>query len=164
MLLKDPERGVRIEAATWIPYQDLAAPAFIDALLEMLKDPAASIRGAAAQKLRQTRFSQRLWIRQGQLAERTYTSAALAGSPTAFAVLKSALCDPEPPVRAAAASLLPLWQRETEILIPLLTDRLKDPDASVRGEVAAALRTVWSRDPGLHPYPARHPGRSRRDR
>ncbi len=138
-LLKDPERDVRIQAATWLPYRDLAAPAFIDALLEMLKDPAAPIRTAAAQKLRQAHYSQQVWNPQGQLSLRTYTSVALARCPTAFGVLKSALADPESGVRAVAASLLPIWKAEAATLIPLLTDRLKDPVPSVRGESAEAL-------------------------
>ncbi len=138
-LLKDPDRDVRIQAATWVPYHDLAAPTFIDALLEMLKDPAIAIRTAAAQKLSQAHYSQQFWKAQGQLALRTYTSAALVRSPTAFAVLKSALADPEPSVRATAATLLPIWKAEAATLIPLLTDRLKDPVANVRGQAAAGL-------------------------
>ena len=111
----------------------------------MLENPAAPIRTAAAQKLRQAHYSQQVWNVQGgrggrnQLNVRTYTSAALARSRTALATLETALADPEPDVRAAAASLLSIWPREAATLIPLLTDRLKDPVPSVRGEAAEAL-------------------------
>jgi HEAT repeat protein len=138
-LLEDKDPNVRSDAARYLPHQDLAAGVFIEALLRMLKDPSARVRAAAAQKLGQAHLTQQVWNRERRLERRTYTSVALARSANAFAALKSALSDTDPVVRGAAAGLLPIWKGEAATVIPLLTDRLKDPDANVRAQAASGL-------------------------
>ena len=138
-LLEDEDPGVRIEAATYIPHGELTRRAFIDVLLKMLKDPSARIRVATALKLSQADYRQQFWDAESRLSNRHYTSAALLQSPTALAVLKSAVNDSDPDVRASSVKLLNLWPGEAATLIPIVIERLKEPSANVRAEAALTL-------------------------
>ncbi len=138
-LLADKDPDVRVQAALYLPHQDLASPAFIEILLDMLKGPSARIRNAAAQELGQAYSEQQFWNGLRGFDFQTRTSVALARSPTAFGVLRSVASDPDPVVRGSVAGLLPLWKAEALTVIPMLTDRLKDPDASVRARAASGL-------------------------
>ena len=137
--LKDRDRDVRVAAAVSIPTYDLASPAIINGLLGSLKDTEAHVRAAASQKLSEARYELLVSTVEGRCSQEIYTSAALARNPNAYAALKSAMADPNGRVRAAAASLLPVFPSETATSIPLLLDRLEDPVESVRGASVAAL-------------------------
>ncbi len=138
-LLKDREPSVRVAVAASIPQQDLAAPAIIDGLLGALKDSDADVRAAASQKLSEARYSYFGTTAEGGDCQWMYTSAALTQNPNAYAALKSATADRDSRVRAAAASLMPVFKSEAATSIPMLIDRLKDPAENVRAASVAAL-------------------------
>ena len=53
--------------------------------------------------------------------------------------LLRALRDPDPGVRATAASAFQFWGKNVEVVVAALTQALSDPDVGVRGNAATSL-------------------------
>lgn len=139
-LLEDPDSRIRIGALRAIPRQALAEFEVIDRLLIALKNPDPTFREEAAKKLMQSRRQNGMrWLPDGAITYSFTTSRALLRHPDALGVLISALDDPRPGARHAAASLLPAFPAQADRWIPLLVGRLADPDPTVRMYAAMAV-------------------------
>lgn len=139
-LLEDPDSRIRIAAIRAIPPHALAGFEIVDRLLIALKSPDPTFREEAAKKLMLSRRGNGMSrLPDGGMTYHFMTSRALLRHPEAAEILISALDDPRPGVRQAAASLLPAFPAQADRWIPLLVGRLMDPDSTVRMYAAIAL-------------------------
>lgn len=102
-LLSDTDRRVRLAAATIIEDDNLATDVIIEGLLAALRDPDADVRAEAAYRLARTNGREGIAVAVNSVTYGYGDSEALARSQTAGAVLRAALADPDPRVRAGVA-------------------------------------------------------------
>ncbi|MHB1561989.1 MAG: HEAT repeat domain-containing protein, partial [Isosphaeraceae bacterium] len=142
-LLAEQDSRIRTAAIGAIPPPALAEFEVIDRLLIALKHPDSSLREAAAAKLMQARRPN--GIRQlpdGGMMYHFTTSRALLRHPDALEILISAIDDPRPSMRHAAAWLLPAFTAQADRWVPLLVRGLTDSDPTVRMYAARAVGQI----------------------
>jgi HEAT repeat protein len=118
-IAKDAHPEVREAVAKALGRTSQGTQDALPALIEALKDKEAGVRAAAAASLTE------IWIADKQSAGSETSSPARPGPRSSSA----------PPV----IPLSPKSEKAAQPAIPLLTVALRDPDARVRGHVAAAL-------------------------
>jgi HEAT repeat protein len=134
-LLQDPDARVRRSALQRIEDDDLDSETVVEALVAALRDPDSEVRAAAATALGRAH----VWSSSDEDRPRYQVRARLPRPPSAAAILRAALDDPDARVRAAAADLLPVFDDLNDRTLPLLRDKLHDPDAAVRSAAALGL-------------------------
>lgn len=145
--VRDPDRRVRIAAASALAQFDPAFEGIFPILISALEDDRSSEeeRDQAAQAVGYLgpRSRPALPLLLDRLRKSDAATLALVElGPASIPGLAEALADRDPKVRRRAARALRLHGPGARSAVPLLTLRLKDDDAGVRAEAASALGEI----------------------
>jgi HEAT repeat protein len=138
-LFRDPDRQVRIAAATGVAAENALSGDMIEALLSALTDADARVRAPAAGRLAQSHGQIGYWTDGESFYRGAENSGPLEANARVLSALRAALDDPDRRVRAAVVHLLPVFRKNAAEVVPLLAGRLEDPACYVGANAAIAL-------------------------
>lgn len=153
--LQDPDSQVRLEAVHALRQLTAGEHVLVEHLQPLLKDPDPAIRGQAAASLLssgphpQAERVIRDQATRGDLLERVAALKALVkwGSQSAYDIAAAGLNDPQPAIRAVAATILA--RIDARQCVASLVTLLGDADGTVRRSAAQALGKIGM--PALEP-------------